>query len=63
MLGGVRGASCQVNHQVALAIPHAMNNTNAVAKMDTPFTNDPPTLSDIELMRAKYNELVLALRR
>jgi hypothetical protein len=31
--------------------------------MDTPFTNDPPTLADMELMRANYNALVLALRR
>ena len=31
--------------------------------MGTPFTNDPPTLADMELMRAKYNELLLAARR
>jgi hypothetical protein len=30
--------------------------------MDTPFTNDPATLADIELMRVNY-ALVLALRR
>jgi hypothetical protein len=39
------------------------NNTNAVATLDTPFANDPPTLADMELMRAKFNELVLGLRR
>lgn len=38
-------------------------NTNAVATLDTPFTNDPPTLADLEVMRAAYNALVLALRR
>ena len=45
------------------AIAGTSNNTNAVTTMDTPFTNDPPTLADMELMRAKYNELVLAARR
>ena len=38
-------------------------NTNAVATLDTPFANDPPTLADIEVLRAKVNELILALRR
>ena len=45
----------------------AINGTsavsNAVATLDTPFVNDPPTLADMELMRAKMNELILALRR
>ena len=49
--------------QLNTAISGTSNNTNAVATMDTPFTNDPPTLADMELMRAKYNELVLAARR
>jgi uncharacterized delta-60 repeat protein len=31
--------------------------------MDTPFTADPPALADLELIRAKINELILALRR
>jgi hypothetical protein len=34
-----------------------------VGKLDTPFTNDPPTLLDLEHMRGKLNELILALRR
>jgi len=38
------------------------HNTNAVATLDEPFHNDPPTLADLELMRAKQNELILALR-
>jgi len=38
-------------------------NSNAVATLDTPFTNDPPTLADLELMRGKVNELIGALRR
>ena len=41
----------------------ATANTNAVPTLDTPFANDPPTLADIELLRAKMNELILALRR
>ena len=49
--------------QLAAAIIGTSSNTNAVATMDTPFTNDPPTLADIELVRMKYNELVLAARR
>jgi len=49
--------------QLAAAIVGTSNNTNAVATMDTPFTNDPPTLADIELVRTKFNELVLAARR
>ena len=28
-----------------------------------PFANDPPTLADMEVMRAKVNELILAQRR
>ena len=33
------------------------------ASLDTPFANDPPTLADMEVMRAKVNELIAALRR
>ena len=39
------------------------NNTNAVATLDTPFVNDPPTLADMEVMQAKQNEVILMLRR
>jgi len=39
------------------------NNTNAVATLDTPFANDPPTLADLEVLRAKQNEVIFALRR
>jgi len=41
----------------------ASANSNGVSTLDTPFTNDPPTLSDIESLRAKINELITALRR
>ena len=45
------------------AITGTSANTNAVPTLDTPFINDPPTLADLETMRAAYNALVLALRR
>jgi hypothetical protein len=37
--------------------------TNAVSTLDTPFANDPLSLADGELLRAKINELITALRR
>ena len=65
---GLQGPPGEVtNAQLATAISMAVggtsNNTNAVPTLDTPFTNDPPTLADMETMRAAYNALVLALRR
>ena len=45
------------------AIATTSSNSNAVAELSAPFTNDPPTLADIELLRAKVNELITALRR
>ena len=38
-------------------------NSNAVTTLDSPFINDPPTAADMELLRAKMNELITALRR
>ena len=65
---GAQGVPGEVtNAQLATAISMAVggtsNNSNAVPTMDTPFTNDPPTLADMETMRAAHNALVLALRR
>ena len=45
------------------AAANSSANTNGVATLDEPFTNDPPTLADIETVRAKINELILAMRR
>jgi hypothetical protein len=45
------------------AIASTSANSNAVETLDTPFANDPPTLADLEIMRAKMNELINALRR
>jgi hypothetical protein len=64
---GIQGPPGEVTNAamdgaIASAIAGTSNNTNAVPTMDTPFTNDP-TLADLELMRANYNALVLALRR
>jgi len=38
-------------------------NSNGVGTLDLVFNNDPPTLADVELLRAKINELIVALRR
>jgi hypothetical protein len=64
---GIQGAPGEVtnvamNGAIDSAIAGTSNNTNSVPTMDTPFTNDPVT-ADLELMRANYNALVLALRR
>lgn len=45
------------------AVAGTSNNSNSVATLDAPFTNDPPTLADIEQLREKINELITALRR
>ena len=61
---GADGAPGEVtNAALAAAIAGTSANTNAVATLDTPFTNDPPTLADIEVLRQAFNALVLALRR
>ena len=51
------------NAQLSNAIGGTSNVSNAVGTLDTPFANDPPTLADLELLRAKMNELITALRR
>ena len=48
---------------LAMSISGTSSNSNAVATMDTAFANDPPTLADLEIVRAKMNELITALRR
>ena len=48
---------------LATAAANSSANTNAVATLDPPFTNDPPTLADIEVLRAKMNEMINAMRR
>ena len=55
--------NAQLATAISMAVGGTSNNTNAVPTLDTPFTNDPPTLADMETMRAAYNALVLALRR
>ena len=47
---------------LAGAIAGTSANTNAVATLDTAFS-DPPALADLEAIRAKLNELIMALRR
>ena len=46
------------NAQLATAISGTSNNSNAVSTLDTPFA-DP----DMESLRQKLNELILAARR
>ena len=48
--------------QLSTAIEGTSNNTNAVATLETVFS-DPPTLADLEALRATLNELLLAARR
>lgn len=61
---GADGAPGEVsNATLAAAIAGTSANTNGVATLDVPFTNDPPTLADMELLRAKINEMILAQRR
>jgi len=63
-LAGAQGAPGEVtNAALASAIAGTSNNTNGVATLDTPFTNDPLSLADGELLRNKINELILAARR
>ncbi len=61
---GIQGPPGEVtNAALANAISGTSSNTNGVNTLDTPFVNDPPTLADLETMRAAYNALVLGLRR
>jgi len=56
-------ATAKADAAQAAAIAASSNNTNAVATLDTPFANDPPTLADLEVVRAKINEMLLTQRR
>jgi len=51
------------NAALAMSISGTSSNSNAVPTLDTAFANDPPTLADMEIVRAKMNELITALRR
>ena len=55
--------NAQLATAISMAVSGTSSNTNTVPTLDTPFTNDPPTLADMETMRAAYNALVLAARR
>jgi hypothetical protein len=61
---GIPGPPGEVtNAALTSAIAGTSNNTNSVATLDTPFTNDPLSLAEGEWIRAKINELINALRR
>lgn len=55
--------TAQLNDAVANVIASTSANTNAIATLDTPFANDPPSLADMEVMRARVNEMILHGRR
>lgn len=60
---GPTGATGEVtNAALETAIAGTSANSNTVATLDVPFS-DPPTLADLEAVRAKMNELISALRR
>lgn len=61
---GAQGVPGEVTSSaLAMSIGTTSSNSNAVPTLDTAFANDPPTLADLETMRAKMNELITALRR
>jgi hypothetical protein len=51
------------NATLAAAIAGTSSNSNGVTTLESGFSNDPPTLADIEVLRAKLNELITTLRR
>ena len=60
---GADGAPGEVTAAaLATAIAGTSANSNAVATLDTSFS-DPPTQAECEALRAKLNEVILALRR
>ena len=46
----------------AATVAETSANSHAVTTLDAGFS-DPPTLADLEAVRAKMNELITALRR
>lgn len=52
-----------ITNALTTAAGNSSANSNGVSTLDAPFTNDPPTLSDLESLRTKINELITALRR
>jgi hypothetical protein len=62
---GQNGEVTQVDLNNALqnTLSQTSSNSNSVNTLDTPFSNDPPTTADMEMIRQAYNDLVLALRR
>ena len=61
---GSQGSPGEVTaNMLSTAIAGTSANTNVVATLDTPFVNDPPTLADLEVLRAKINEVILNGRR
>ena len=48
--------------QLENAVIGTLSTSHAVTTLDMPFVNDLPTLADMDVVRATYCTLVLALR-
>ena len=59
--------SAELDAAIAAALSAAASNSsansNSVDTLFSPFTHDPPTVGDMETLRAKINQLITALRR
>ena len=56
-------AGAELANAIASVTANSSASTNGVATLDTAFTEDPPTLADIGVLRARVNELIHAMRR
>lgn len=52
-----------LNAGLQATLAQTSGNSNGVGTLDLVFNNEPPTLADVELLRTKLNELIVALRR
>jgi hypothetical protein len=52
-----------IGNALTTAAGNSSANSNGVSTLDIPFTDDPLSLADGELLRTKINELITALRR
>jgi hypothetical protein len=55
-------SEAMLSSSISNAISGTSNNTNSISTLDTGFS-DPPTLTDMEALRQKLNEMILNGRR
>ena len=60
---GPQGLPGEVTSAALASAIAGTSATNGVSTLDVAFTNDPLSLADGELLRAKINELINAMRR